>query len=154
MTVVEPAFLKSLKNNKNRLLGIDLGDKTIGLSISDQMWFIGSPLETIRRSSTEKDLDSLQTIISKYSIVGIVIGLPINMNGTEGPQATKVREFVQQLETKFDIPVVLWDERLSTTAVTRTMLAADMSRSKRANVVDKLAASFILQGVLDMLSLR
>lgn len=143
--------IKLLKNTKNRLLGIDLGDKTIGLSVSDLTWFIATPLETIRRSDISKDLANLQQIVQEHKVVAIVIGLPINMNGTQGPQAAKVREFVALLQKQFELPIILWDERLSTTAVTRAMLEADMSRRKRAQVVDKLAASYILQGFLDSL---
>jgi putative holliday junction resolvase len=143
--------LPSLKSGKNRLLGIDLGDKTIGLSLSDLTWLIATPLETIRRAKLENDFLQLIKIIQLHHVAAVIIGLPINMNGTEGPQAQKVRHFIQQLQERLEIPVLLWDERLSTTAVTRTLLEADMSRKRRSQVVDKMAASFILQGVLDAL---
>lgn len=151
MAITTILDLKPLKTGKSRLLGIDLGDKTIGLCLSDITWSIATPLETIRRARPENDFLQLKNLIEKHHITGIVIGLPINMNGTEGPQAQKVRQFVDTLLEHVNIPVVLWDERLTTTAVTRTLLEADVSRKRRSQVVDKMAASFILQGVLDSL---
>ncbi len=151
MTITAIHNLKTEKTGKNRLLGIDLGDKTLGLCLSDVTWSIATPLETLRRSSLETDLEQLKGVIVKHNVAGIVIGLPINMNGTEGPQAEKVRKFVEKILETMDLPILLWDERLSTTAVTRTLLEADVSRKRRTQVVDKMAASFILQGVLDAL---
>lgn len=151
MVITTILDLKPLKTPKSRLLGIDLGDKTIGLCLSDTTWSIATPLETIRRGKLENDLLQLKNLMEKHQVVGVVIGLPINMNGTEGPQAQKVRHFIDTLLSLVDISVVLWDERLSTTAVTRTLLEADVSRKRRSQVVDKMAASFILQGVLDSL---
>lgn len=151
MAVTTILDLKPLKTGKNRLLGIDLGDKTIGLCLSDITWSIATPMETIRRTRLQSDLEQLQKVLQGHQIAGIVIGLPINMNGSEGPQAQKVRQFVEKVLELADIPIILWDERLSTTAVTRTLLQADVSRQKRSQVVDKMAASFILQGALDAL---
>lgn len=149
MPVVTIDELKALKLKKGRVLGLDLGEKTIGLAMSDATWFISSPLEVIRRTTLENDFKALQKVIDTFSIVAFVIGLPLNMNGSEGPQVKKARSFVDDLLKEIDIPVYFWDERLSTVAVTRTLLEADLSRKKRAKVVDKMAATFILQGVLD-----
>lgn len=149
MAIIKLEELKNLKNGKCRILGLDLGEKTIGLGISDITWLISSPLEVIRRTTLQNDLKALQKIINEFSIVAFVIGLPINMNGSEGPQAKKARAFIDELLKEIDIPVYFWDERLSTVAVTRTLLEADLSRKKRALIVDKMAATYILQGALD-----
>lgn len=149
MSVIMLEELKNLKTGKSRVLGLDLGEKTIGLGISDITWLISSPLEVIRRTTLENDFKALQRVINDFSIVAFVIGLPMNMNGSEGPQAKKARAFIDELLQVIDIPVYFWDERLSTVAVTRTLLEADLSRKKRAQVVDKMAATYILQGALD-----
>lgn len=149
MAVITLNELKELKATRSRLLGLDLGEKTIGLGLSDTTWFISSPLEVIRRTTLENDLKALRKIKEDFSIIAFIIGLPLNMNGSEGPQVKKARIFVDDLLKEIDIPVFFWDERLSTVAVTRTLLEADMSRKKRSHVVDKMAATFILQGVLD-----
>lgn len=141
--------IKKLKPLKGRVLGLDLGEKTIGLAMSDTTWFISSPLEVIRRTTLDNDFKALQGIIDRFSIVAFVIGLPLNMNGSEGPQVVKARKFIEDLLKVINISVYFWDERLSTVAVTRTLIEADLSRKKRAKVVDKMAATFILQGVLD-----
>lgn len=149
MPIITFEELKNLKTGKCRVLGLDLGEKTIGLGISDITWLISSPLEVIRRTNLENDFKVLQQVINNFSIVAFVIGLPMNMNGSEGPQAKKARAFIDELLKVVDIPVYFWDERLSTVAVTRTLLEADLSRKKRAQVVDKMAATYILQGALD-----
>lgn len=143
--------LSSLKNGENRLMGIDLGDKTIGISTSDTTWFISTPLTLIRRTNTCNDLNALSKIILEHEIAAIVIGYPFNMNGTEGPQSQKVRKFAELFAESNSTPIALWDERLSTVAVTKTLIKADMSRKRRSEVVDKMAASYILQGALDYL---
>ncbi len=143
--------LSPLKNGKNRLMGIDLGSKTIGISTSDTTWFIATPLTLIRRTNTCNDLNALSKIIQEYEVAGIVIGYPLNMNGTEGPQGQKIKIFIEHFSESNPTPIVLWDERLSTVAVTKTLLKADMSRKRRSEVVDKMAASYILQGALDYL---
>ena len=137
-----------------RFLGFDVGEKTIGLALSDINHTIASPFQTIIRTQWKKDADILLKIIGDHHIVGLIVGLPINMNGTEGPRCQGVRQFVTNLLSKQDLPVCLWDERLSTMAVTRTLLEADISRSKRKNVVDKMAAAYILQGFLDAKGMR
>ena len=143
--------LAAYKNTKKRLMGVDLGDKTIGLSLSDLTWTIASPYQTLVRHGQEKAFQAMKTLIEKDNVVALVFGYPLNMNGSEGPQSQKVKAFAERLGTYAVLPVFLWDERLSTVAVTRTMLTADLSRKRQKEVVDKMAASFILQGVLDAL---
>ena len=132
-----------------RLLGLDLGTKTIGLALSDLGRRIATPLETIRRKKFSLDVAELTAIATRHEVAALVIGLPLNMDGSEGPRAQATRAFVRNLIPLTTLPIAFWDERLSTTAVTRTLLEADTSRAKRAEVVDKMAASFILQGALD-----
>lgn len=134
---------------KGRLIGLDLGTKTIGVAISDGLQMTATPSETINRKKFGVDAERILAIISENQCVGVVIGLPLNMDGSEGPRAQSTRAFVRNFAQKCDLPVAFWDERLSTSAVTRTMIEADISRAKQAKVVDKLAASFILQGALD-----
>lgn len=134
-----------------RLLGLDLGTKTIGLALSDIGRGIATPMETIRRKKFTPDAEKLLQICAEQGVGGLVLGLPLNMDGSEGPRAQATRAFVRNLAQKTDLPMTLWDERLSTAAVTRTLLEADSSRAKRAEVVDKMAAAFILQGFLDRL---
>jgi len=137
-----------------KLLGLDLGTKTIGVAISDGMRYSATPLETIKRQKFTQDAERLLELIAENQAVGIVLGLPLNMDGTEGPRAQSTRAFARNLSQKIEIPIVFWDERLSTAAVTRTLIEADTRRDKRAEVVDKLAASYILQGVLERLRPR
>ena len=134
-----------------RLMGLDLGTKTIGVAISDGIRLTATPLETIKRQKFTQDATRILEITQEHNLLGIVLGLPLNMDGTEGPRAQSTRAFARNLKSKTDIPIAFWDERLSTAAVTRTLIEADVSRAKRAKVVDKLAASFILQGALDRL---
>ena len=134
-----------------KLLGLDLGTKTIGVAISDGMRYSATPLETIRRSKFTADAERLKLLIADNRAVGIVLGLPLNMDGSEGPRAQSTRAFARNLSRLIEIPIVFWDERLSTSAVTRTLIEADVRRDKRAEVVDKLAASYILQGALERL---
>lgn len=134
-----------------RLLGLDLGTKTIGLALSDLERQIATPLETIRRVKFGVDVAALLKIATQHQVAGLVIGLPLNMDGSEGPRVQSTRAFVRNLVPLTDLPIVFWDERMSTLAVTRTLLDADASRAKRAAVVDKMAAAYILQGALDRL---
>ena len=134
-----------------KLLGLDLGTKTIGVAISDGMRYSATPLETIKRQKFTHDAERLVQLIAENQAVGIVLGLPLNMDGSEGPRAQSTRAFARNLAQKIAIPIAFWDERLSTAAVTRTLLEADVRRDKRAEVVDKLAASYILQGALERL---
>ena len=134
-----------------RLMGVDLGTKTIGLALSDVSRSIASPLETIKRTKFTADAERLIALAKSHDAAALVFGLPLNMDGTEGPRCQSTRAFVRNLEKLTDLPVVFWDERMSTQAVTRTLLDADASRARRAELVDKMAASYILQGALDRL---
>jgi len=134
-----------------KLLGLDLGTRTIGVAVSDGLRFTATPLETIRRSKFTADAARLVELIAENQAVGLVLGLPLNMDGSEGPRAQSTRAFARNLAQKTPLPVVFWDERLSTSAVTRMLIEADTRRERRAEVVDKLAASYILQGFLDRL---
>ncbi|POR47832.1 Holliday junction resolvase RuvX [Bosea psychrotolerans] len=134
-----------------RLLGLDLGTKTIGLALSDVERQIATPLETIRRVKFGLDAAALLKIAQSHAVAGLIIGLPLNMDGSEGPRVQSTRAFVRNLAPLTPLPVAYWDERMSTMAVTRTLLFADASRAKRAEVVDKMAAAYILQGALDRL---
>jgi len=134
-----------------RLLGVDLGEKTIGLALSDVGRSIATPLETIRRSKFTPDAERIRALAARFEVGAIVVGLPLNMDGSEGPRAQATRAFVRNLARLIGLPIVFWDERLSTAAVTRTLLDADASRARRGEVVDKMAAAYILQGALDRL---
>lgn len=142
------ALVESLPKGA-RLLGIDLGEKTIGLALSDVGRSIATPLETIRRTKFTPEAQRIRALVSRFEVGGLVIGLPLNMDGSEGPRAQATRAFARNLKPLLALPVVFWDERLSTAAVTRTLLDADASRSRRGEVVDKMAAAYILQGALD-----
>ena len=135
-----------------RLAGLDLGTKTIGIALSDPGLRIATPLRTIQRTKFGKDAEALLALTAKENVGGLVLGLPINMNGTEGPRAQATRAFLRSLAPLTDLPVVLWDERLSTAAAERAMIEADMSRKKRAEKIDAAAAAYILQGALDRLA--
>ncbi|MDC9700624.1 MAG: Holliday junction resolvase RuvX [Alphaproteobacteria bacterium] len=136
-----------------RLMGLDLGTKSIGLAISDVFRRIASPLTTIKRTKFQADTDLLLGMCKKNMVYALVIGLPVHMQGCEGSRAQSTRSFVQNLALKTDLPVIYWDERLSTAAVTRMLLEAGVSRTRRAALVDKLAAAYLLQGALDRLSM-
>lgn len=135
-----------------RILGLDVGQKTIGVAISDPLGFTAQGITTIRRSNKQKDMDEVKSICKEYSVETIVIGLPKNMNGSIGFAGEKIIEFSEMLKDQVDIKIEFWDERLTTVAAHRAMLEADMSRSKRKKIVDKIAATYILQGYLDRLS--
>ncbi len=134
------------------LLGLDLGTKTIGLALSDLSRTIASPLAVIRRTKFQADLLELRRYIETHRPVALVLGLPVNMDGTEGTRAQATRGFARNIERQLGLPILFWDERLSTAAVTRTLIEADTSRKRRGEVVDKVAAAYILQGVLDRMS--
>lgn len=138
-------------NNNQRLLGLDVGEKTIGLALSDVGRMIATPYKTIERSKFSKDAEALLSVIQEHKIGGLVIGYPLNMDGTEGPRCQSIRQFVRNLEAKVTLPMLFADERMSTMNVTTAMLEADLSRKRRAELVDKMAASYLLQGVLDRL---
>lgn len=131
------------------LLGLDLGTKTIGVAVSDTLWSIATPRVTIKRKKFGLDADALDQIITDTNAGGIVLGLPMNMDGSEGPRCQATRAFVRNLAKRCALPIGYWDERLSSVAAERAMLEADMSRAKRAVAIDHVAASYILQGALD-----
>lgn len=153
MAIVEPAELESTLPPGGRLLGLDLGSKTIGLAISDSGLAVASPLETIRRQKFTADAEALIALIAERGVGALVLGLPRNMDGSEGPRAQSTRQFATNLLEKIDIPIAFWDERLSTAEVERVLIdEADMTRKRRGEVVDKMAAGVILQNVLDFLA--
>ena len=149
--LVEIEILATLPRHA-RLMGLDIGAKTIGTSLSDVERIIASPLETIMRRKFTKDAQELVTLIARHGVGGLVLGLPRNMDGTEGPAAQSARSFARNLAPLVELPLAFWDERLSTAAVTRTLIEADRSRARRNLLVDKLAAAYILQGALDRLN--
>jgi putative holliday junction resolvase len=143
-----PSLLERLGRDE-RLLGLDVGTKTIGLALSDVMRQIATPLETIRRTKFKADAERLFAIAKEQGVGGLVVGLPVNLDGTEGPRAQSTRAFVRNLGPLTDLPATFWDERLSTAAAERALFEADASRKRRAEVIDKMAAAYILQGALD-----
>jgi putative Holliday junction resolvase len=135
-----------------RLMGLDLGTHTIGLALSDVECRIATPLETLKRTKFTADAQRIGALAERHGVGGLIVGLPLNMDGSEGPRAQSTRSFVRNLKPILPLPVLFWDERLSTVAVTRTLLEADASRARRAELVDKMAAAYILQGALDRLA--
>jgi len=148
MTIIT---LDDLRESSGALMGLDPGTKTLGLAISDRTRLIATPLLTINREKFTLDANKLLKLYKENQCAALVIGMPINMDGSSGPRVQSVKDFAANLLRLEDLPIFYWDERLSTLAVTRGMLEADMSRKKRKANVDKLAASYILQGVLDRL---
>ncbi|HYO54512.1 Holliday junction resolvase RuvX [Archangium sp.] len=132
-----------------RTLGLDVGTKTIGVAASDALGLTAQTVTTLRRTRLKDDLAALAELVREYEVERFVVGLPLNMDGTEGPRAEATRRFVDALTQALGLPVELWDERLSTVAAQRTLLEADLSRAKRREVIDQMAAQFILQGWLD-----
>ena len=132
-----------------RLIGLDLGTKTIGVALSDVGRTVASGLETIKRRKFTLDAERLDALVAEHGAAGLVLGLPINLDGTEGPRAQSTRAFARNLNARLALPILLWDERLSTQAAERVLLEADQSRRRRAQVIDKMAATLILQGALD-----
>ena len=135
-----------------RLLGLDVGTRTIGTALCDAGWTIASAAALIRRAKFAKDLERLNAVIAAQSVTGIVVGLPLNLDGSDSPRTQSVRAFARNL-APLGLPVLLWDERWSTQAVTRTLIEADTSRARRAVLVDKMAAAYILQGAVDALTM-
>lgn len=147
--IIGIAEMKQRHSGSNRLFGLDLGTKTIGIAVSDGGLMVASPMYTIRRTKFTRDAQELAGLVRREGVFGLIIGLPLNMDGSEGPRAQATRAFVRNLASHVPIPVAYWDERLSTVAAERAMLDADMSRAKRAANIDSAAAAFILQGALD-----
>jgi len=137
-----------------RILGLDVGTKTIGVAVSDEMGWTGQGIATIRRTNIRADLAELDNYLQQYSVEKIVVGVLKNMDGSIGSAAEQIYLFIERLREKFSMPVDTWDERLSTVAAERVLLEADMSRGKRKKVIDKVAAVLILQGYLDYLSMK
>ena len=154
MPICNPADLAAALPKGARLMGLDVGEKTIGLALSDATLSIATPLETLRRGKFAVDAEKLGTIIARQGVGGLVLGLPVKMDGSEGPRAQSTRAFAHNLLKKAELPLAFWDERLSTAAVTRGIIEADLSRARRAELVDKAAAAYILQGLLDHLRHR
>ena len=136
---------------KARLIGVDLGAKTIGLAISDVERRLASPLKTLPRGAFGRDAETLTAIFTEFAVAGIVLGLPVDLNGRNTPRAQSTRAFARNMSMRTSLPIIFWDERFSTAAVTRSLIANDVSRARRAQVVDKMAAAYILQGALDRL---
>ncbi|UJF31944.1 Holliday junction resolvase RuvX [Paenibacillus hexagrammi] len=132
-----------------RWMGLDYGDKTIGVALSDELGWTAQGLEVINRRKPEQDMERLSAIVSQYNVTEVVVGLPKNMNNTIGPRGEIAIAFSEELQHRLNLPVHLWDERLTTVAATRTLLEADVSRKKRKQVIDKMAAALILQGYMD-----
>lgn len=143
--------LASKLQPQQRLLGFDLGTKTIGLALSDVNRSIATPMQTLKRAKFKDTARELNECVTEHNIGGFILGFPINMDGSEGPCAQATRAFAKNVSAAIDVPIVLWDERLSTVAAERALLEADSSRKQRAAVIDKMAAAFILQGALDRL---
>jgi putative Holliday junction resolvase len=135
----------------DRLLGLDLGTKTIGMALSDVSRSIATPYETLRRKKFTEDAKTIRRLVDSIQVGALVIGLPLNLDGSEGPRAQSTRAFARNLAAHIDVPMVFWDERLSTAAVERHLIEVDASRKRRAEVIDRMAAAYILQGALDRL---
>jgi putative Holliday junction resolvase len=145
-----PAFREALPFG-GRLMGLDVGAKTIGVALCDEGWTIATAAELIRRGKFAADFERLKGLVATQRAAGIVVGLPLNLDGGESPRSQSVRAFARNLEA-LGLPILLWDERWSTQAVTRTLIEADASRARRAELVDKMAAAYILQGAIDALA--
>ena len=152
MILNNPGELREAASDGKRLMGLDVGTKTIGLALSDTRRVIATPLETIRRRRFREDMARLFALIDTQDVGGLVIGLPLTLAGADGPRTQSVRQFARNLVALRDLPIAFWDERLSTAAVTREMIAADLSRKRRSEIIDRVAAAYILQGCLDYLA--
>lgn len=151
MSIVDIATLNATLVPGARLLGFDLGEKTIGLALSDTSRSVATPMETLPRGKFSNDAVKIEKIITEQGVGGLIVGLPLNMDGTDGPSAQSARAFARNFAARSTLPIVMQDERLSTAAVTRALIDADASRKRRSEVVDKMAAAYILQGALDRL---
>ncbi|MBS0233062.1 MAG: Holliday junction resolvase RuvX [Proteobacteria bacterium] len=151
LTTEDPEQFRAAAMDSGRLIGIDAGTKTLGLALSDVRRTIASPLETIRRTKFTSDAARLFAIVAEHGISGLVLGLPRNLDGTEGPRAQATRALARNLNKLSPLPILLWDERLTTAEAERMLIDADQTRKRRAEVIDKLAATIILQSALDRL---
>ena len=154
MAICDLSEMNGLLAPGARLMGLDLGAKTIGVAVSDVTRTIASARSTLRRSKLKRDIETLRELIEADGIGGIVVGLPVNMDGSEGARAQSARDVAARLADALAAPIAFWDERWSTVAAERSLIAADLSRRKRARVVDRVAAAYILQGALDRLHAR
>src|SRR6267378_5575622 len=152
MLLNHPKGLRAAVPPGRRVMGLDVGTKTIGLALSDTRLVIASPLETIRRRRFRDDIAALFALADRHDVGGLVIGLPLSLGGGDSTRTQSVRQFARNLLALRDMPVAFWDERLSTAAVTREMIAHDMTRKRRAEIVDRVAAAYILQGFLDAMA--
>ena len=152
MTIMSLDALAAGLPASSRLIGLDPGSKTVGVALSDPSRMVASPTEHLKRGKFRDLAARLEALVKTEEVGGLVVGLPLNMDGSEGPSAQSARQFAENLAARLEIPVALWDERLSTAVVERTLIDADLSRRRRAEVVDKLAAAYILQGALDYLA--
>lgn len=153
MSALELIELNDRLGPNQRLLGLDVGSKTVGLALSDVTRMIASPYRTLRRARFSEDAKALGEIVAREEVGGLILGLPVSMDGSEGPRCQSVRQFADNLWEVIDLPMAFWDERLSTAAVERMLIReSDMTRKRRAEVVDKAAAAYILQGALDALA--
>ncbi|HEX8643649.1 MAG TPA: Holliday junction resolvase RuvX [Allosphingosinicella sp.] len=152
MITTKAAEFRDALPEGGRLLGLDLGTKTIGVALCDEQWTIASAADLVRRGRFGADLDRLRGIAEAHGVRGLVLGLPLNLDGSESPRSQSTRAFARNL-APLGLPLLLWDERWSTQAVTRTLIDADASRARRADLVDKMAAAYILQGAIDALTM-
>lgn len=150
--ILDVAGFRDALPEGGRLAGLDVGTRTIGIATCDAGWSFASALETLARTKFIPDLARLRTVLDRERIAGLVVGLPLSMDGSDSPRTQSVRQFVRSIDPPLDRPLLLWDERWSTAAVERDMIAADLSRAKRHALVDKLAAAYILQGAIDALA--
>ena len=150
MITSEAPTFRNVLPQRGRLLGLDVGTRTIGTALCDADWTIASPAELIRRGKFSANLETLSGLTTQQHVAGLVIGLPLNLDGSDSPRTQSIRAFARNME-RLELPILLWDERWSTQAVTRTLIDADASRARRAELVDKMAAAYILQGAIDAL---
>jgi putative Holliday junction resolvase len=152
MSIISLEELAKILSRGQRLIGLDLGEKTIGIALTDTLRTVATPLKTLKRGKFSTDAAVLASMLEEHGVGAVIVGLPLNMDGSTGPSAQSAKAFARNFAAISDCPVVLVDERLSTAAVTRTLLEADASRRRRKSVVDKMAAAYVLQGALDRLA--
>lgn len=152
MPICNPGDLKQILPKGARLLGLDVGTKTVGLALSDTLLMVATPLRTISRKRFQADATEVFAEVDLHGVGALVLGLPIGLDGRETPRSQSVRDFARNLLALRDLPIVFWDERLSTAAVERTMIEADITRKRRSEIIDRTAAAYILQGLLDRLA--
>jgi putative Holliday junction resolvase len=152
MAICNPGDIKQILRKGERLLGLDVGTKTVGLALSDTLLMVATPMRTIRRKRFKEDAAQIFSEVDAHGVGALVVGLPIGLDGRETPRSQSVRDFARNLLAIRDLPIVFWDERLSTAAVERTMIEADITRQRRSEIIDRTAAAYILQGLLDRIA--